>query len=179
VVLHVHLHARAVGGAGALMLDPVADVANTRSHVLLEQVRDWCRTPGARVTVRPVLDLGEHLEVPGYAPSPTLRRQVELTHPECVFPQCHRPLTGCDLDHVIPHAAGGPTCSCNLVPLCRRHHRYKTHAGWRLQRAGHRLLVWTSPLGRTYTVHNGRTDDLTGHPEREPRSAAPPERHPH
>jgi hypothetical protein len=47
----------------------------------------------------------------------------------------------------------------------------KTHAGWRLHRAGHRLFVWTSPLGRTYTVHGGATDDRTG-------SDPPPERHP-
>jgi hypothetical protein len=54
--------------------------------------------------------------------------------------------------------------------LCRRHHRVKTHAGWRLERAGHRLFVWTSPLGRVYTVHHGETDDLTG--------SDPPGRHP-
>ena len=29
----------------------------------------------------------------------------------------------CDIDHAQPHAAGGVTCPCNLVPLCRRHHR--------------------------------------------------------
>jgi hypothetical protein len=161
-----------------VVLDPVADLDNTRSHVLLGQVREWCQTPGARVTIRPVLDLGEHLQVPGYTPSPRLRRQVELTHPECVFPYCHRPSSGCDLDHVVPHARGGPTCSCNLVPLCRRHHRVKTHAGWRLERAGHRLFVWTSPLGRTYTVHHGQTDDRTDHPEAPMSSTAPPGRHP-
>ena len=186
----VHLHARAVGGSGAetggdehageageLVLDPVADVADTRSHVLVGQVREWCQSSGTRVTVRPVLDLGEHLQVPGYTPSPLLRRQVELTHPECVFPHCHRPSTGCDVDHVIPHARGGPTCSCNLVPLCRRHHRYKTHAGWRLQRAGHRLLLWTSPLGRTYTVHAGHTDDRTHDVSDRSSQNEPPDRH--
>jgi hypothetical protein len=156
-------------------------VDNIRGHVLVGQVREWCQTPGAKVTIRPVLDLGEHLQVPGYTPSPTLRRQVELTHPECVFPHCHRPSTGCDLDHVIPHARGGPTCSCNLVPLCRRHHRLKTHAGWRLERAGHRLFVWTSPLGRVYTVHHGQTDDRTDQHRDPPGSTdshAPPDRHP-
>jgi hypothetical protein len=213
LVIHVHLHARAVtgtgsgaagageggaggvggadvpgGGAGELVLDPVADVDNIRNHALIGQVRDWCRAPGTQVTIRPVLDLSEHLQVPGYTPSPTLRRQVELLHRECVFPHCHRPATGCDLDHVIPHARGGPTCTCNLVPLCRRHHRYKTHAGWRLHRAGDRLLVWTSPHGRTYTVHTGQTDDITEHTHGQPghdpghdREVAdhPPERHTH
>ncbi|WP_296606890.1 HNH endonuclease signature motif containing protein, partial [Nocardioides sp.] len=101
----------------------------------------------------PVVDLGEHLEVPGYTPSPRLREQVLLTHPTCVFPGCSRPSRGCDLDHVVPWADGGPTCSCNLVPECRFHHRLKTHGGWTLHRVGHRLLVWTSPHGRTYTRH--------------------------
>ena len=27
-------------------------------------------------------------------------------------------------------AAGGTTCSCNIAPLCRRHHRLKTHTSW-------------------------------------------------
>jgi hypothetical protein len=121
--------------------------------VLVGQVQDWCGMAGTQVTVRPVVDLTEHLEVPGYTPSAALARQVRLTHRECVFPHCHRPSDGCDLDHVVPHDQGGPTCSCNLVPLCRRHHRLKTHAGWRIHRVGHRMFVWTSPLGRTYTRH--------------------------
>jgi hypothetical protein len=106
------------------------------------------------VTIRPVLDLGEHLEVPGYTPSPRLREQVLITHPSCVFPGCTRPSRGCDLDHVIPWDQGGPTCSCNLVPACRFHHRLKTHGGWRLHRVGDRLFVWTSPHDRVYTRHD-------------------------
>ncbi|KRB74959.1 hypothetical protein ASE01_16415 [Nocardioides sp. Root190] len=37
----------------------------------------------------------------------------------------------CDIDHEIPHHTGGPTCPCNLDPLCRRHHRAKTFSQWR------------------------------------------------
>ena len=40
---------------------------------------------------------------------------------------------------MIAYDDGGPTCSCNLVPLCRYHHRLKTHGGWKLQRVGQRL----------------------------------------
>ncbi len=136
-----------------LSADALAGVENTRSHVLVTQVADWCATAAGPIVIRPVVDLGEHLEVPGYTPSPRLREQVLLTHPTCVFPGCSRPSRGCDLDHVISWADGGPTCSCNLVPECRFHHRLKTHGGWTLQRVGHRLLVWTSPHGRTYTRH--------------------------
>ncbi|HEY0902978.1 MAG TPA: HNH endonuclease, partial [Marmoricola sp.] len=142
LVLYTHLSESALAG-----------VENTRSHILVAQVADWCATATGPVVIRPVVDLGEHIEVPGYTPSPRLREQVLLTHPTCVFPGCSRPSRGCDLDHVIAWADGGPTCSCNLVPECRFHHRLKTHGGWTLHRVGHRLLVWTSPHGRTYTRH--------------------------
>lgn len=131
----------------------LAGVENTRSQVLVGQVAEWCATATGPVTITPVVDLGVHLEVPGYTPSPRLRAQVIGTHRTCVFPDCRRPARGCDLDHVIPYDQGGPTCSCNLVPLCRFHHRLKTHGGWKLQRIGHRLFVWTSPLGQTHTRH--------------------------
>ena len=146
LVLYTHLTDAAVTGI-------LATVENTRSQVLVGQVAGWCESATGPVSIRPVLDLAEHLEVPGYTPSPRLREQVILTHPTCVFPRCTRPSRGCDLDHVIPWDQGGPTCSCNLVPACRFHHRLKTHGGWRLHRAGARLFVWTSPHGRTYTRH--------------------------
>ncbi|HEY0951336.1 HNH endonuclease signature motif containing protein, partial [Nocardioides sp.] len=142
LVIYTHLSEEALAG-----------VENTRSHVLLGQVEGWCASATGPVSLRPVLDLGEHLQVPGYTPSPRLREQVMLTHPTCVFPGCTRPSRGCDVDHVIPWDQGGPTCSCNLVPACRFHHRLKTHGGWRLERVGHRLFTWTSPHGRTYTRH--------------------------
>ena len=104
LVIHTHL------AEGALV-----GVENTRSQVLVGQVAGWCASATGPVTIRPVLDLGEHLEVPGYTPSPRLREQVIATHPACVFPGCMRPSRGCDLDHVIPWDQGGPTCSCNLV----------------------------------------------------------------
>ena len=146
LVLYTHLTDAAVTGI-------LATVENTRSEVLVGQVAGWCESATGPVSIRPVLDLAEHLEVPGYTPSARLREQVVLTHPTCVFPHCTRPARGCDLDHVIPWDQGGPTCSCNLVPECRFHHRLKTHGGWRLHRAGARLFVWTSPHGRTYTRH--------------------------
>jgi hypothetical protein len=142
LVIYAHLSHEALAG-----------IENTHSHVLVEQVVGWCATAAGPVTIRPVLDLAEHIEVPGYTPSPRLREQIHLTHRTCVFPGCCRPSRGCDLDHVIPWAEGGPTCSCNLVPLCRFHHRLKTHGSWTLERVGHRLFTWTSPHGRVYTRH--------------------------
>ena len=41
----------------------------------------------------------------------------------------------------------GPTCACNLGPLCRRHHRVK-QLGWTKHRTADGVR-WTSPTGRT------------------------------
>ncbi|MGI3198029.1 HNH endonuclease [Streptomyces sp. GLT-R25] len=67
------------------------------------------------------------------------------------------PARRCDLDHVRPfdHARperGGPTTPENLQPLCRRHHRLKTHhPGWSVGRdARTGGAVWTAPTGHTY-----------------------------
>jgi len=82
-----------------------------------------------------------------------LARHLAGLHPRCVFPGCAMPTHRCDLDHVIPWP-DGPTCACNLAPLCRYHHRLKTHTGWRLTLHPHpRRIEWTSPTGRSYHVH--------------------------
>jgi hypothetical protein len=39
---------------------------------------------------------------------------------------------------------------CNLAPLCRFHHRLKTHGGWTYERIAPRTFRWTSPLGHVY-----------------------------
>lgn len=55
---------------------------------------------------------------------------------------------GCDLDHDVPWPHG-PTCACNLGPLCRRHHRIK-QLGWLKNRNDDGSVRWTSPTGRTW-----------------------------
>jgi hypothetical protein len=46
-----------------------------------------------------------------------LRDQVDVTFVRCVHPNCTRRARKADRDHVIAHAEGGTTCSCNLAPL--------------------------------------------------------------
>jgi hypothetical protein len=69
-----------------------------------------------------------------YHTSAALTRTVTTRDPVCCFAGCAQPAWRCDLDHEIPYDPSnpdtGPTCACNLRPLCRRHHRLKTHAGW-------------------------------------------------
>ncbi len=45
-----------------------------------------------------------------------------------------------------------PTTSWNMAPLCRRHHRLKTHSAWTYHRTGPGSFLWTSPLGISYPV---------------------------
>lgn len=92
---------------------------------------------------------------PGYRPPAAMRRDVEARHPTCVFPTCNQPSHRCDLDHTVPWRPG-TTCRCNLAPLCRRHHRLKQRADWRLFQIWAGLLIWVAPSGAWYLVHPDR-----------------------
>ncbi len=48
------------------------------------------------------------------------------------MPGCRRRAVTCDLDHTIAWPTGSTEAS-NLGPLCRRHHRLKTHFRFDLQ----------------------------------------------
>ena len=93
---------RAAGGAARAPLRPtrsrtpdarlhLARVANTRSFVDAEQVRAWCGLPGTTVTVKPVVDLAEHLHVDQYQVPDRLAQQATERDLTCVFPWCTRP----------------------------------------------------------------------------------------
>ncbi|MFD1250667.1 HNH endonuclease, partial [Nocardioides ginsengisoli] len=75
-------------------------------------------------------------------------------------PRCGRKAKTCDLDHAKPHRKGGPTCPCNLVPLCRRHHRAKTHSRWRYKVTKPGTYTWTSPHGFLWQVDHRGTHPL-------------------
>src|SRR5205085_1737885 len=63
-----------------------------------------------------------------YQPSDAQRAFLTTRDRSCRFPHCGQRAGWADLDHVIPHAAGGPTACENLCCLCRSHHRLKTFA---------------------------------------------------
>jgi hypothetical protein len=73
-----------------------------------------------------ILALGRKTYRPGYVAGDALRNLNEATWTRCAFPGCRTRATLCDFDHVTPFTRGGPTCSCNGQPLCRRHHQLKT-----------------------------------------------------
>jgi 5-methylcytosine-specific restriction endonuclease McrA len=167
VVLHVHLSEQAIATPDTRL--HLARVANTRSFVDADQVRTWCGVPGTTVTVKPVLDLAEHLHVDQYQVPDRLADQAAERDLTCVFPWCTRPAEHCDTDHVIPYAEGGQTASDNLAPLCRRHHRLKTHhSGWGYTVLEPGSYLWSSPHGYQFLRdHRGTTDvtrNQTSHP---------------
>ena len=158
VVLNVHVSDTAITSDEGPHL---ARVENTRSFVSVDQVRTWCGTPGTTITVRPVLDLNEHLSGTAYETPDRLVEQSALVDETCVFPWCTRPARRTDCDHVIPHAEGGTTCSCNIARLCRRHHRLKTHTAWTYIVLERGSYLWTSPHGYQFLRDRDGTLDVT------------------
>ena len=157
----------------------LARVANTRSFVDAEQVRGWCGLPGTTVTVKPVVDLAEHLHVDQYQVPDRLAQQATERDVTCVFPWCTRPAEKCDLDHVIPYAEGGPTASDNLGPLCRRHHRLKTHhSGWGYTVLEPGCYLWSSPHGYQFLRDHRGTTDVTRDRARTLPTSSDPAPHP-
>ncbi|MFJ9317162.1 DUF222 domain-containing protein [Pimelobacter simplex] len=154
-VLNVHITDTTLLGSGT-GANPVGRW--DQQPVSAEQIREWLAQPGTAtsITVRPVIDVAGHVPVTAYEIPDRHRQQVELRDHTCRFPYCTRPATRCDLDHATPHGRGGPTCPCNLVPLCRRHHRAKTHSQWRYQVTKIDTYLWRSPAGFHFEVsHRG------------------------
>ncbi|WP_244928445.1 HNH endonuclease signature motif containing protein [Nocardioides sp. W7] len=159
VVLHVHLSEAALAGAGSDL--HLARVEETRSFVSAEQVKTWCGNSDTQVVLKPVIDLAGHVHIDAYETPDRLReRQVLLQH-SCVFPWCRKPARRCDCDHIDPAARGGPTCDCNIAPLCRRHHRAKTHTRWRYDKLDDTTFAWQSPNGLAFKRDHTGTTELT------------------
>jgi hypothetical protein len=142
VVLNVHVTQAALDGS-----ETVGRCSNTRSPISVEQIRQWCGNPHAQITVKPVVDLAEHIHVEAYETPDRLKEENTLVDVHCVFPFCTQPAHRCDHDHAIPYAHGGTTCSCNTAPLCRRHHRAKTHSRWDYTVLDRGTYLWTTPNG--------------------------------
>ena len=51
------------------------------------------------------------------------RRAVEVRDRECYSEFCDVPAEDCEIDHVVPFAAGGLTVDANGRPACGHHNR--------------------------------------------------------
>jgi hypothetical protein len=159
------------GGAGGQQLLTAAQVAA------------WCGDPTtARVVVKPVVDLNAYQAVDGHEVPERIAEQVRLRDRTCVHPWCQRPASACDLDHIVPYVPmdqGGPpgqTNPLNLAPLCRLHHRMKTHGRWTYAMTAPGTYQWRSPHNHTYLRDKSGTTDLTPLPPEPPtKPGHPPE----
>jgi hypothetical protein len=86
-----------------------------------------------------------------YLASDIQKLVIRLRDGYCRFPGCNAPAERCEVDHVVPYDAGGPTDLWDLGPLCKFHHQMKTGGYWHII-ASHRdgTCRWRSPLGRIY-----------------------------
>lgn len=92
---------------------------------------------------------------PGYRPSRALAEFVRARDLTCRAPGCDRPAADCQLDHTVPHSAGGATQASNIKCLCVFHHLLKTFWGWRDCQLSDGTVVWTLPNGQTYVTTPG------------------------
>jgi hypothetical protein len=143
----------------------------------LNLARDSAGTvDGTYATDQPCPGQAVHaVEGPGpYSPSEKLKAFLRVKHRTCLFPGCQRPARARHLDHTLRYP-DGPTCSCNLAPLCVHHHLLKHHApGWQLTNHGDGHLTWTTPTGRRIEVYPHQGDDDVGPPP----SGSPPDDEP-
>lgn len=123
----------------------------------------------ADITLQPVLDLNRQVRADRYEHADRLKDQVWLLNGGDVFPFSPHTATrdGVDFDHVKAYDRDGPpgqTGTHNSGPLRRRHHRWKTHGGYRSRQAGPGRHLWQTPHGLCLLVDHTGTHRLD--PER-------------
>jgi hypothetical protein len=123
------------------------------------EAREWAAQAKSWRWVRTNPDTGqvEDVTYPSYRPPAALATFIKIRDKHCMFPGCTRSAWRSDLDHRVPWP-DGPTTATNLNCLCRRHHRAKDHAGWRLHLPKPGWLRWISPLGHSRTIKHGEAD---------------------
>ena len=163
-VLHVHLHEAALHGD-----DAVARVEGLGPVPLSGLCSLLGRT---RLIVRPVRDLSSRIRTTAYEHPEALKEQTYLRTAGDYWPYATSTSRHVDYDHPVPYvepADTGPpprpqTGSHNSGPLGRRHHRWKTHAGFRSRQCGDGRYVWITPHGLAFLVDHLGTHRI--HPDR-------------
>ncbi|MDF9714830.1 hypothetical protein [Nocardioides sp. ChNu-99] len=152
--LYVHLHeAVLLGETGVTRVEQLGPRTLTALQGLLA---------GAEVTVRPVIDLADRVRTTAYEHPESLRERVHLVTGGDYWPYATSTSRAVDLDHPTPYDDTGPpgraqTGTHNSGPLGRRHHRWKTHAGYRSRQTGPGRYVWSTPHGLGFLVDHAGT----------------------
>ncbi|KQV69481.1 hypothetical protein ASC64_06435 [Nocardioides sp. Root122] len=164
VVLHVHLHEAALhSGDGVARIEGFGPVTIARLAELLR---------GSIIKIQPVKDLSNRVRYTAYEHPESLRDQVHLVTGGDYWPWAGSTSRKVDLDHPVPYDHGDETRdpppdqtgSHNSGPLGRRHHRWKTHAGYRSRQCGEGRYVWLTPHGQGFLVDHTGTHRI--HPEK-------------
>ncbi|HYH71827.1 MAG TPA: hypothetical protein VD764_01320 [Nocardioides sp.] len=150
-VLYVHLHEAALAGADAVArAEGLGPVPLSTLAGLLGRTR---------LTVRPVRDLSSRVRSTAYEHPESLKEQTYLRTAGDYWPYATSTSRRVDYDHPTPYDDTGPpdtgpcqTGSHNSGPLGRRHHRWKTHAGYRSRQCGAGRYVWLTPHGLAFVV---------------------------
>jgi hypothetical protein len=157
VVIYVHLSDLALAG----LTPAVARVEGVGAALAGSDLFARCS-----VTLKPVIDLNDRVDLNCYEHPVWLQEQRKLTTPGDYFPYA-RAVPGMagsvDLDHPTPYDRDGPpgqTGMHNSGPLGRRHHRWKTHAGYVSRQCGTSRWVWRTPHRRYYLVDHRGTHRL-------------------
>ena len=146
-VLYVHLHESALRGTdGVARIEGLGPVSISALAGLLRRTR---------LTVRPVRDLSSRVRSIAYEHPESLKEQTYLTTSGDYWPYATSTSRQVDYDHPTAYDDTGPprqTGSHNSGPLGRRHHRWKTHAGYRSRQCGEGRYVWLTPHGLAFLV---------------------------
>ena len=143
--------ARLRGSLLAMAADVLSGPGGLAAWLRQSQLTGPAAGPGLPLDVPLPLDTGEaEPTIPAH-----MRRAATTRHPHCAFPGCDQPASVCQIHHLVPRSAGGPTALHNLVPLCAFHHLVVIHRwGWTLRLKPDGTTIATSPDGRrTYHSH--------------------------
>jgi hypothetical protein len=163
-VLLIHLHEAALhSGDGVARVEGLGPLTLTRLAELLRH---------HTVKVQPVKDLSSRVRYTAYEHPETLRDQVHLVTGGDYWPWATSTSRHVDLDHPTPYQHGDDTRdpppeqtgAHNSGPLGRRHHRWKTHAGYQARQCGEGRYVWLTPHGLGFLVDHTGTHRI--HPEK-------------
>ncbi len=122
-----------------------------------------CTSPILRVTKSPAGRV-INLESEQRTFTAQQRRALLARDGGCVIPGCDTPGAWCEIHHVVPHAAGGPTHTNNGVVLCYSHHRNLGENGWEVRMKEGRPQVkapaWVDGRGQWYWARKKDGPDL-------------------
>lgn len=154
--LYVHLHEHTVRGGDG---DGIARVEGLGAHTLTQL---HTLLAGHHVTVKPVIDLADRVRTTAYEHPESLKEQVFLTTGGDYWPYASSVTRNVEYDHCTTFVHDPPpdlpeqTGNHNSGPLGKRHHQWKTHAGYEARQCGEGRYVWRTPHGLTYLVdHRG------------------------